>query len=130
MQDKERNKRCLQAGEDAASEEDPLLQGLPQDGLWYCHAHMLEDADVGAPIIRMHEEVPQPTQGLFAHKYPENGFGFVQPRGDLRDSIVLPDFRQLPDLATEVLQTLKREDATPRPSPNASTDTEATTHVH
>ena len=31
-------------------------------------------------------------QGLFAHKYPENGFGFVQPRGDLRDSIVLPDF--------------------------------------
>ena len=25
-------------------------------------------------------------QGLFAHKYLENGFGFVQPRGDLRDS--------------------------------------------
>ena len=69
-------------------------------------------------------------QGLFAHKYPENGFGFVQPRGDLRDSIVLPDFRQLPDLATEALQTLSREDATPRPSQNASTDTETTTHVH
>ena len=31
-------------------------------------------------------------QGLFAHKYLENGFGFVQPRGDLRDSIVPPDF--------------------------------------
>ena len=31
-------------------------------------------------------------QGLFAHKYPENGFGLVQPRGDIRDSIVLPDF--------------------------------------
>ena len=31
-------------------------------------------------------------QGLFAHKYPENGFGFVQLRGDPRDSIVLPDF--------------------------------------
>ena len=69
-------------------------------------------------------------QGLFAHKYPENGFGFVQPRGDLRDSIVLPDFQWLPDLATEALQTLLREDATPRPSPNASTDTEAATHVH
>ena len=69
-------------------------------------------------------------QGLFAHKYPENGFGFIQPRGDLRDSIVPPDFRRLPDLATEALQTLSREDATPRPSPNASTDTEATTHVH
>ena len=31
-------------------------------------------------------------QGLFAHKYPENGFGYIQPRGDLRDSIVPPDF--------------------------------------
>ena len=31
-------------------------------------------------------------QGLFAHKYPENGFGFVQPRGDIRASIVPPDF--------------------------------------
>ena len=69
-------------------------------------------------------------QGLFVHKYPENGFDFVQPRGDLRDCIVLPDFRWFPDLATEALQTLSREDATPRPSPNASTDTEATTHVH
>ena len=47
-------------------------------------------------------------QGLFAHKYPENGFGYMQPRGDLRDWIVLPDFQRLPDLATEVLQTLSR----------------------
>ena len=31
-------------------------------------------------------------QGFFAHKYPENGFSFVQPRGDIRDSIVLLDF--------------------------------------
>ena len=69
-------------------------------------------------------------QGLLAHKYPENGFGYIQPRGDLRDSIVPPDFRRLPDLATEALQTLSREDTTPRPSPNASTDTEAVTHVH
>ena len=68
-------------------------------------------------------------QGLFAHKYSENGFGFIQPRGDLRDSIVPPDFRWLPDLATEVLQTLSREDATPKPSPNTSTDTEDATHV-
>ena len=68
-------------------------------------------------------------QGLFVHKYPENGFGYVQPRGDLRDSIVPPDFRWLPDLATEALQTLC-QDATPRPSPNASMDTEAATHIH
>ena len=69
-------------------------------------------------------------QGLFAHKYPENGFGFIQPRGDIRDSIVLPDFRQLPELATQALQTLTQEDSTPRPSPSMSTDTEATTHMH
>ena len=31
-------------------------------------------------------------QGLFAHKYPENGFSYVQPRGDLRDCIVPLDF--------------------------------------
>ena len=30
--------------------------------------------------------------GLFANKYPENGFGYVQPRGDLRDCLVLLDF--------------------------------------
>ena len=48
-------------------------------------------------------------QGLFANKYPENGFGYVQPRGDLRDCIVLPDFRQLPKLATKALRTLLRE---------------------
>ena len=69
-------------------------------------------------------------QGLFVHKYPENGFDFVQPRGDIRDSIVLPDFRQLTELATEALQTLTREESTPRPSPSMSTDTEATAHVH
>ena len=45
-------------------------------------------------------------QGLFAHKYPENGFGFIQSRGDLRDSIVLLDFQWFPMLATEALQTL------------------------
>ena len=69
-------------------------------------------------------------QGLFAHTYPENGFGFVQPRADLRDSIVPPDFQWLHMLATEVLQTLAREDSTPGPSLDASTDTEATTHIH
>ena len=31
-------------------------------------------------------------QGLFAHHYPDNGFGYVQPRDDLRLSIVPPDF--------------------------------------
>ena len=83
------------------------------------------------PMSRVHAQVPQPhLQGLFANKYLENGFGYVQPRGDLRDCIVPPDFRRLPKLATEVLQTLSREDAMPYVSPNASTNTEAATHMH
>ena len=40
------------------------------------------------------------------------------------------DFRRLPELATEALQTLSREDATPYASPSASTDTEVATHIH
>ena len=31
-------------------------------------------------------------QGLFAHHYPDNGFSYVQPRDDLRLSIVPQDF--------------------------------------
>ena len=69
-------------------------------------------------------------QGLFANNYPENRFGYVQPRGDLRDCIVLPDFRRLPKLATKALQTLSQEDTMPYAFPNASTDTEAATHMH
>ena len=54
-------------------------------------------------------------QGLFAHKYPKNGFGLVQPRGDIRDSIVPLDFQRLPELATQALQTLACEDSTSSP---------------
>ena len=78
----------------------------------------------------MHRYHNPHLQGLFANKYPENGFGYVQPRGDLRDCIVPQDFRCLPELATKVLHTLSREDAMPYASPNASTDTEAATHIH
>ena len=69
-------------------------------------------------------------QGLFAHKYPDNGFGLIQPRGNLRLSIMPPDFQWFPALATEALKSLAREDLTPGPSLNKSTDTEAATHVH
>ena len=69
-------------------------------------------------------------QGLFTHKYPDNGFGFVQPRGDLGLSIVPLDFRQLPALATKALQTLAREDSTPGPTLDDSTDTKAAAQVN
>ena len=64
VQDKERNRWGLPPGEDGAAEENSFLQKLPKDGLWHSCAHMLEDSDVGAPIVRMHEEVPQPTPSL------------------------------------------------------------------
>ena len=83
------------------------------------------------PISKcMHRYHNPHLQGLFANKYPENGFSNVQPRGDLRDCIVLPDFRRLPELATEALRTLSHEDAMPYASPSASTDTEVATHIH
>ena len=69
-------------------------------------------------------------QGLFASKYLENGFSYVQPRGDLRDCIVLPDFCRLPELATKALQTLSGQDTMPYASLNESTGTEADTHIH
>ena len=78
----------------------------------------------------MHRYHNPHLQGLFANKYPENGFGYVQPRRDLRDCIVPPDFRRLPELATEVLRTLSREDAMPKASPSVSMDTEVATHIH
>ena len=40
----------------------------------------------------MHRYHNPHLQGLFANKYPENEFGYVQPRGDLRDCIMLLDF--------------------------------------
>ena len=78
----------------------------------------------------MHRYHNPHLQGLFANKYQENGFGYVQPRGDLRDCIVPPDFHRLPELATKALQTLSQEDTMPYASPNARTDTEAATHMH
>ena len=41
----------------------------------------------------MHRYHNPHLQGLFTNKYPENRFSYVQPRGDLRDCIVPPDFR-------------------------------------
>ena len=31
--------------------EDPVLQGLPQGGLWHCCAHMSQNPDVGASTV-------------------------------------------------------------------------------
>ena len=60
----------------------------------------------------MHRYHNPHLQGLFANKYQENGFGYVHPRGDLRDCIVPPDFWWLPQLATKALHTLSWEDTT------------------
>ena len=49
-------------------------------------------------------------QGAFPTDFPVNGFGFVQPRNDLRQSIIPPNFRELPSRVAAAMTTLIRED--------------------
>ena len=49
-------------------------------------------------------------QGSFPTKFPIEGFGFVQPRNDLRRSIIPPNFRELPARVVAAMTTLIRED--------------------
>ena len=49
-------------------------------------------------------------QGAFPTDFPINGFGFVQPRNDLRWSIIPPNFRELPFRVAAAMTTLIRED--------------------
>ena len=49
-------------------------------------------------------------QGAFPTKFPIDGFGPVQPRNDLRRSIIPPNFRELPEKVTAAMATLIRED--------------------
>ena len=49
-------------------------------------------------------------QGAFPTQFPIEGFGFVQPRNDLRRSIIPPNFRTLPTRVAAAMTTLIRED--------------------
>ena len=49
-------------------------------------------------------------QGEFPSNFPVKGFGFVQPRNDLRRSIIPPNFRELPSRVAAAMTTLIRED--------------------
>ena len=49
-------------------------------------------------------------QGAFPTDFPVNGFGYVQPRNDLRRSIIPPNFRELPSRVAAAVTTLIRED--------------------
>ena len=49
-------------------------------------------------------------QGSFPTQFPIKGFGFVQPRNDLRRSIIPPNFRELPATVAAAMTTLIRED--------------------
>ena len=99
MQDEKGDRQSLPARENGVVEKNTFLQRLPKTSPG--------DVDCGIVVptyLRMLTLV-LPTsecmcryhnphlQGLFTNKYPENGFGYVQPREDLRDCIVLPDFR-------------------------------------
>ena len=43
------------------------------------------------------------TQGRYASQFPSSGQGFLQPRGDIQESIVPRGFRALPDDIWEVV---------------------------
>ena len=49
-------------------------------------------------------------QGVFPTNFPVEGFGFVQPRNDLRRSIIPPNFRELLSRVAAAMTTLIRED--------------------
>ena len=49
-------------------------------------------------------------QGEFPTDFPVKGFGFVQPRNDLRRSIIPPNFRELPSRVAAAMTTLIWED--------------------
>ena len=49
-------------------------------------------------------------QGAFPTDFPVNGFGFVQPRNDLRRSIIPPNFCELPFRVAAAMTTLIRKD--------------------
>ena len=69
-------------------------------------------------------------QGQYASQFPEDGQGFLQPRGDIRTSIVPRDFCQLPiDVQQLIDQYFHREElearATAEEEESMSTNTEA-----
>ena len=73
-------------------------------------------------------------QGQYASQFPEDGRGFLQPRRDIRTSIVPRDFHQLPVNVQELIdQYFHREEletrATTEEEESMSTDTEATETV-
>ena len=72
------------------------------------------------------------AQGQYASQFPSGGQGFLQPRGDIRESIVPRGFRELPDDIREVVDTyFHREELEDKAGRDAddnqemSTDTEA-----
>ena len=69
-------------------------------------------------------------QGQYASQFPEDGRGFLQPRGDIKTSIVPRDFCQLPvDVQQLINQYFHREELEARVAEEEeecmSTDTEA-----
>ena len=76
------------------------------------------------------------AQGRYASQFPSSGQGFLQPRGDIRESIIPRGFRALPDDIWEVVDAYfhreELEDKAGRDTDDdqeMSTDTEAAVTV-
>ena len=76
------------------------------------------------------------VQGRYASQFPSGGQGFLQPRGDIRQSIIPRGFRVLPSYIREVVDAyFHRQELEDRANRDVdddqemSTDTEATVTV-
>ena len=65
------------------------------------------------------------TQGRYASQFPSGGQGFLQPRGDIRQSIIPRGFRALPDDIREVVDAyFHRQELEDRANRDADDDQE------
>ena len=70
------------------------------------------------------------AQGRYASQFPSGGQGFLQPRGDIRQSTIPRQFRALPDDIWEVVDAyFHRQELEDRESRDVDNDQEMSTHT-
>ena len=69
-------------------------------------------------------------RGRYASQFPSGGQGFLQPRGDIRESIIPRGFRALPDDIQEVVDAyFHREELEDKAGRDTDDDQEMTTDM-
>ena len=91
----------------------PGLEAMSTTALWSAISLCLPVSarQYSSSIQGVHAQIPRSKlAGRVPHQLPVKGFGFVQPRNDLRRSIIPPNFRELPSQVAAAMTTLIRED--------------------